>query len=146
MLYQDFLKNKLLDFINKEFFQEDSLETFETLGFSIEIPNNKKFGDLSTNVAMILSKKINLKPNIIAEKITNELLENNFIEKLDVVGPGFINIFFKDFFWQDQLKELISNIEKYKYNSKKKKNLFRICFSKSNWFNAHWSCQRCRSW
>ncbi len=121
MLYQDFLKNKLLDFINKEFFQEDSLETFETLGFSIEIPNNKKFGDLSTNVAMILSKKINLKPNIIAEKITNELLENNFIEKLDVVGPGFINIFFKDFFWQDQLKELISNIEKYKYNSKKKK-------------------------
>ena len=48
MLYQDFLKNKLLDFINKEFFQEDSLETFETLGFSIEIPNNKKFGDLTS--------------------------------------------------------------------------------------------------
>ena len=46
--------------------------------------------------------------------------KENFIEKLEVVGPGFLNIFFKKSFWQDQLKVYFKNVNSFNYKIVKK--------------------------
>ena len=120
MLYQDLLKKKLFDYINSEYLKKNIKEVPKISSFNIEIPNNKKYGDVSTNIAMIFAKKIGLAPRDLALNISKYLRNENSIEKLEVVGPGFLNIFFKKFFWQDQLKQYIKNAGSFNYKTKKK--------------------------
>ena len=63
--------------------------------FNIEIPKNKKFGDFSTNVAMVLSRILEKNPRDIAKLIIENLPpdSNEIIKKTEVAGPGFINFF-----------------------------------------------------
>ncbi|HQN74394.1 MAG TPA: arginine--tRNA ligase, partial [bacterium] len=55
--------------------------------------SSEKFGDYQTNFAMAASKNFGKPPRVIAENIVSALDKNNVIEKLEVAGPGFINIF-----------------------------------------------------
>src|SRR3990167_10142470 len=55
----------------------------------------KEQGDFSTNIAMVLGKRVNLKPCDLAEKIIANLPQSEQIVSVAVAGPGFINIFFK---------------------------------------------------
>ena len=121
MPYHDFLKDKLLDSLKLSLKEKKSKETFNKSQFNLEIPNNKKFGDISTNIAMVFSKKCESTPSDLAMGIVTELKKNKEIDKLEIVGPGFINIFFKTDFWQKQLKDLLENIDSYKYKIEKKK-------------------------
>ncbi len=52
----------------------------------------QQFGDLSSNVALILSKQLGKNPRAVAEDIINTL-QSDFIERCEIAGPGFINIF-----------------------------------------------------
>ena len=113
MLYHDFLKDKLIDSLRLNFSDKFSSDIIDKSELTIEIPNNKKFGDVSTNVAMVFSKKLGTTPNNLAEKVINELRKMEVIEKIEQVGPGFINIFFKINFWHDQLKVLSKKMESY---------------------------------
>ena len=70
---------------------------------------------------MVFSKKFESTPSDLAKGIINELKKNKEIDKLEIVGPGFINIFFKTGFWHEQLKDLLNNIDSYKYKIEKKK-------------------------
>ncbi|WP_022820199.1 arginine--tRNA ligase [Fusobacterium russii] len=62
----------------------------------ISIATNENFGDFQCNFAMMNSKIIRENPRKIAETIKENLPENNVIEKIEIAGPGFINIFLKD--------------------------------------------------
>lgn len=121
MLYHDFLKEKLMDLMCSEFVDHNFDEIKSKKSFSIEIPNSIKFGDISTNIAMVFSKDLGMSSFELAGKICEKLKNNQNIIKLDIVGPGFINIFFKETFWFDQLKILINSLENYSYKIKKKK-------------------------
>jgi len=55
---------------------------------------NKDFGDISANLAMVISKKINRNPKELAEEISQELNLKNI--KTKIAGPGFINIFLSE--------------------------------------------------
>lgn len=55
-------------------------------------PNKQHFGDINTNIALILSKTAKLNPMQLAEKVRDNI-KNEFIEKIEIVHPGFINIF-----------------------------------------------------
>jgi len=55
-------------------------------------PNKQHFGDINTNFALILSKGLNLNPIELAKKI-QENVKSEFIDKIEVANPGFINIF-----------------------------------------------------
>ncbi len=52
-----------------------------------------QFGDFSSNVALQLSKKLGKNPREIADDLVKKLVENDSIEKAEVAGPGFINIY-----------------------------------------------------
>jgi len=69
---------------------------FETVpNFVIEVPKEKTHGDFACNVAMMLAKQAKMKPRDIAEAIAAELEKSNLLQKVEVAGPGFINVFLK---------------------------------------------------
>ncbi|URQ66543.1 arginine--tRNA ligase [SAR86 cluster bacterium] len=63
--------------------------------FEISIQDNKEkqYGDLASNVALVLAKPLKRNPKEIAEEIKDKFTTNNEIVKVDVAGPGFINFF-----------------------------------------------------
>jgi arginyl-tRNA synthetase len=74
--------------INPEF------SAWETL--FIQKASNEKFGDYQTNFAMTSAKEFQQAPRKTAEQIVENFPENKMIEKLEIAGPGFINIYLKD--------------------------------------------------
>lgn len=61
----------------------------------IDIPKDNKNGDYSSNLAMRLAKTLKQNPRQLAEKIKQSLDNEALIEKVDVAGPGFINLWIK---------------------------------------------------
>ena len=82
----------------------------------IDIQNStkKEFGDFQTNFAMMSSKLIGKNPREIANTIIENFEKNDIIEKLEVAGPGFINIFLKNSFLNEEIKKLEN--EKYDFS------------------------------
>ncbi len=58
----------------------------------VERPKNREHGDWATNVAMQASSKLGLKPREFAELLAPELQKADGIAKVEIAGPGFINI------------------------------------------------------
>jgi len=58
----------------------------------IERPKNREHGDWATNVAMQMAGQLGLKPRDFAELLAVELDKEVGISKVDIAGPGFINI------------------------------------------------------
>ncbi len=79
----------------------------------IELPKDTKHGDLATNIAMTLAKICKKAPRSIAEEICAELQKNPLIEKVEIAGPGFINVTFKHSFWHEQVLLMESMKEKF---------------------------------
>ncbi len=74
-----------------------------------EIPSNPDFGDISTNIAFKLSKKLKNPPKLIAEKIVDNLeFDLGLIEKAKIEGAGFINFYLSTEFYIQALKKLLS--------------------------------------
>ena len=58
----------------------------------IERPKNREHGDWATNIAMQAAGRFGQNPRALAEKIAAELAKTEGISKVDIAGPGFINI------------------------------------------------------
>ncbi len=83
---------------------------FDDLKLLFEKPKNAQYGDASTNVAMLLTKRLKSNPMEIAAKIIETLKDgNDFIEKVEVAKPGFINITMRPEFFINRLKQIIEN-------------------------------------
>ncbi|MDI9368129.1 arginine--tRNA ligase [Mesotoga sp.] len=65
----------------------------EEVDFKIEIPP-EGYGDLSTNVAFILSRSLKRSPREIAVSISEKLRKESDYSRVEVAGPGFINVDF----------------------------------------------------
>jgi arginyl-tRNA synthetase len=78
-----------------------------SMDFRVEIPPNEQFGDFSTNVAMINAKNAKTSPRKLAEKIVVFLEENSDVEKVEIAGPGFINLFLSQEFYQQKLMAML---------------------------------------
>ena len=61
------------------------------LNINISTPKNKDFGDLSSNIALLLSKKLNKNPLDIANDIKNKLEKSDLFKAINIAGPGFLN-------------------------------------------------------
>lgn len=96
----------------------------------ITVATNEKFGDYQTNFAMMNSKIIGDNPRAIAEKIISSIEENDVIEKVEVAGPGFLNIFLKDSFIENIIKKVSK--ESYEFNELDRKGDVIIDYSSPN--------------
>ena len=99
---------------------------------NVDIPPTKFDGDISSNVAMVLSKINQKSPNDIANLILDELKNFHDIEKVTVEKPGFINIKFKKNFWPDFLTEVNKNSVTYGVNLNQAKKNYLVEFVSAN--------------
>jgi arginyl-tRNA synthetase len=84
-----------------------------TTTFSFDRPPKPEFGDYSTNAAMLLAPTMGEQPRAVAERLGG-LVEQKLadeIDKVDVAGPGFLNLFMSDAWWRDSLKAALAAAE-----------------------------------
>ena len=127
--YLEKIKKTLLDFSqNKDLILPESLD-----GITAEIPPSKFDSDISTNVAMVLSKINKKSPIELANTLSDEIKKNDkLIDEISVVKPGFINIKFKPIFWTNFIKEIIENSNSFGINTKENKKKYLIEFVSAN--------------
>ena len=128
-LYLDKIKLILID-LNKK--NEIIIpETFN--GINTEIPPTNFDCDISTNVAMVLSKLNKKSPIDLAEQIL-PIIKNNdpLVDNITIVKPGFINIKFKPLFWSNFVNEIILNQKFFGINTKGKKLNYLVEFVSAN--------------
>ena len=127
--YLDSIKEILLNLSNNgNLVLPDKLD-----GITAEIPPSKFNSDISTNVAMVLSKINKKNPIDLAKTLSEEIKKKDkLIENISVVKPGFINIKFKPIFWTDFVKEVIKNSDFFGINKKENKKNYLIEFVSAN--------------
>ncbi len=77
----------------------------------VEPPRDASHGDLATNAAMVLVKQVGMKPRDVASMIAAVLEQDSDIGKVDVAGPGFINMTLSDSFWRGVVLDILASGE-----------------------------------
>ena len=127
--YLDKLRKVILDLSKKD----DLILPDKLDGITAEIPPSKFKSDISTNVAMVLSKVNKKSPTDLANTLTKAIKKNDeLIEDISVAKPGFINIKFKPIFWTNFIKEIIQNNDSFGVNLKEKKKNYLVEFVSAN--------------
>src|SRR5438876_3573108 len=73
----------------------------------VEPPREAAHGDMATNAAMVLAKDSGRKPRELADAIAEKLRADGLIAKVEVAGPGFINLTLKPAAWIDALRVVL---------------------------------------
>ncbi len=101
-------------------------------GINVDIPPAKFTGDISTNVAMVLSKINKKSPLELAKQIAGLIKDrDNNIDEISIEKPGFINLKFKNKFWNGFILDVLNN-SSYGSSSSGKKNSFLVEFVSAN--------------
>jgi arginyl-tRNA synthetase len=94
---------------------------------NLEKPKIEQFGDFATNIAMLIAKKVGKNPREIAKDIVANLeIEPEFVEKVEIAGPGFINFKLSPSFYIKRIEEILKqgeNFGKLKLGEGKKANV-----------------------
>ena len=102
------MKNNLKIHIQKIL---EALE-YPEIDINVQTPKQAEHGDLTTNIAMIIAKKIKQNPLEIAAKIISYLEKYDEYQNINIAGPGFINIKINN----DNLIQIFKKIKKEKNN------------------------------
>ena len=114
---------------NKKILNLTVLENQDNI--NLEVPPEHFNYDLSSNVSLVLAKKNKLNPINLAANIKDLLLQNiNHFEKIDIAGPGFLNIKLSNDGLIENINEILKN--KDAYGSKKSNKSYNIEFVSAN--------------
>jgi arginyl-tRNA synthetase len=92
----------------EEFAVEQRLPAnLDTSGVVVEPPRDPRHGDAATNVAMVLARPAQMKPRDLAAMMADRLRQLADVSRVDVAGPGFINVSFHTTFWYRRLAEVL---------------------------------------
>jgi arginyl-tRNA synthetase len=80
----------------------------DTSRIVVEPPREAAHGELSTNAAMVLAKPLDAKPRDIAEALAATLRREADVIRVEVAGPGFINLTLTDGFWRRFLASVLT--------------------------------------
>ena len=118
----------------KKLNKEGSLELPESLnGINVDIPPLNFDCDISTNVAMVLSKANKKSPIDIANTLVGLIKDTDEkIETISVAKPGFINIKFKAIYWNNFIKNVNEDYKNFGINIKEEKKKYLIEFVSAN--------------
>ena len=82
----------------------------EIPGFGLEVPRQTGHGDFSTNAAMVLTKRLGRPPREIAQILVAKLGDaRGLVERAEVAGPGFINLWLSRERWRDLLRTIVAS-------------------------------------
>ena len=84
-------------------------------GLKLDRPPRADFGDYSTNAAMLLAPSLGEPPRTVAERLGDMLgdrLGDN-VERVEIAGPGFLNLFMADSWYLDTLATLVEAGDRY---------------------------------
>lgn len=94
----------------KQLLQQTIKEFLSTKGITesiyLDIPSDHRFGDYTSNIALICAARLGVKPRDLAQEIAYlmEKEHNDLVENVNIEGPGFINIILNN-------KTILSNIQ-----------------------------------
>lgn len=93
-----------------------------------ESPTRQKFGDLSTAVSLKVASQLGKDPFVIAQEIKENLSKkiDKEVERIEIIKPGFINLFFSKDFLIKALEEILQNKKKYFQGDNHKKVLIEF--------------------
>jgi len=94
-------------------------------------PAKADFGDINANCAMILAKKLKTNPRNIAKKIQDNFT-HDLIDKIEVAGPGFLNIFLKNEAYQHLAEQIATQKNRFFTSDTLKKKKYNIEFVSAN--------------
>ncbi|HEY6952803.1 MAG TPA: arginine--tRNA ligase, partial [Bacteroidota bacterium] len=100
---------QMIEFLTKHFHEAlAAIGAPADVAITFEKPKQEEHGDLTTNVAMILARPMRKNPRALAQDITAHLsVSPESVSRVEVAGPGFINITFTDVFFTDQLGTIL---------------------------------------
>lgn len=85
--------------------------------YLVEEPKNPDFGDLSSNIALLLAKELKRSPGIIAEELISTFeIDKNVIEEVSIAGQGFINFKFSKKLYPLLLEKILEELEDFGRN------------------------------
>lgn len=82
-------------------------------GVKVDAPTDKSHGDLATNAALVLSKRAGKKPRDLAELLKAELANDTALARIDVAGPGFLNLTFAPAFWHGLIRAVLEQGDRF---------------------------------
>lgn len=118
MILLENLKNEIVNIAYKLSYLDSKVEGVSEEKFKFDVSFideiNNKYGDISTNIALTLAKKINKSPKEIGEEITKEINFNiesgegfsKIIKKVELANNGFINFFLKEEFLIEEINRV----------------------------------------
>ena len=102
--------------------------------FSLAPPKNPDFGDLSTNISLLLTRDLKKSPLEIANNIANILNQNlpKYVSKVTVTPPGFINFKISDSFYQSNIATILETGNSFGQGSEGKGKTANVEFVSAN--------------
>ena len=102
-------------------------------GINVDIPPSNFNCDISTNVAMFLSKANKRSPIDVANNLIPLIKKaDDNIESISFAKPGFINIKFKSIYWNNFIQNVSENHKDFGINNKEKKKKYLVEFVSAN--------------
>ncbi len=82
--------------------------------YTVEIPKHKGQGDFSTNMALVVAGKDKCNPREVAVRLADMLsAEQDLIRKVEIAGPGFVNLFLHNQVWTSVLSPVYNQNERF---------------------------------
>jgi arginyl-tRNA synthetase len=100
--------------------------------FEAEPPRDASHGDIAVNAALVLAKAAKMKPRDIAEALKRKLEAYEDIQKIEVAGPGFLNITFKTGVWHELVRTILKAGERYGAGSARGEGKLNIEYVSAN--------------
>jgi arginyl-tRNA synthetase len=92
---------------------EAALEVLAGAPVTLERPSRSEHGDYATNVALRLGPQNGRPPRELAEQLAREATELDAVERAEVAGPGFLNLFLRPAWYTEALGEILEAGERY---------------------------------
>jgi len=94
--------------------KKGELPEAELTAYSIDTPSDPSHGDFALNCALAWSRVFRNAPRKIAETLmANANLEGTYIDRFEIAGPGFINLFLSDSYYADIVNDINEKGENY---------------------------------
>jgi arginyl-tRNA synthetase len=97
-----------------------------------EVPREPSHGDYSTNVAMTLARRAGKPPREIAQAIIAHFPPTPAVDRLEVAGPGFLNVFLSPRWCADALRDVLAAGERYGTGDEERGRSYRLEFVSAN--------------